>query len=174
MKRLREHGSFILRPTAPFQFDGTVYKPSHFPSPLEAWEPGRYWHALRLDGGLYGVRLCNRGTVAKPSLGVSIFSDREIASGQLEAIRRELIWRFDLEADLRRFLKAGQDHLRFRPAFRRLRGMRASCTYNLYELLVTCVLLQNATVRRTVQMTGALLDAFGTELQFDSKQIFAM
>ena len=52
--------------------------------------------------------------------------------------------------------------------------MRASCAYSLYELLIVCVLLQNAMVRRTVQMTNALLDAFGTELRFDSKRVFAM
>ena len=173
-KRLRESAAFILHPTPPFHFDGTVYKPSHFPSPLEVWEPGRYWHSLRLRNGLYGVRLSDLGTAAKPAVGVTIFSEQDITGTESEMIRDEVVWRFDLIVDLREFLRAGQNDPRFRKAFRSLRGMRASCPYSLYELVIICVLLQNATVRRTVQMTSALLDAFGTELRFDSRRVFAM
>jgi len=58
--------------------------------------------------------------------------------------------------------------------FQRWRGMRDSCFNSIYELLVIAIVLQNATVRRTVQMMRALLEAFGTKLTFDSKTLFAM
>ncbi len=52
--------------------------------------------------------------------------------------------------------------------------MRASNAYDLYGLLVVGVVLQNATVRRTVQMMKSLLEAFGTRLRFDGKELFAI
>jgi len=52
--------------------------------------------------------------------------------------------------------------------------MRNSSVNNLYELLIIAVLLQNVTVRRTVQMTNALLDNYGTKLKFEGKEIFAI
>jgi 3-methyladenine DNA glycosylase/8-oxoguanine DNA glycosylase len=63
---------------------------------------------------------------------------------------------------------------RFAPVFRRWHGMRGSNPYALYELIIIGVLLQNATVRRTVQMTEALLGAFGTQVSFDRRTLFAM
>jgi len=40
--------------------------------------------------------------------------------------------------------------------------------------MITAVLLQNATVRRTVQMMEALLEKYGTKVAFDNKEIYAL
>ena len=53
--------------------------------------------------------------------------------------------------------------------------MRKSSAHDLYELMIIAVFLQNATIRRTVQMTiAATLGRFGTKVQFDLKALFAM
>jgi 3-methyladenine DNA glycosylase/8-oxoguanine DNA glycosylase len=173
-RALGKRASCLLRPTSPFHFDGTFHKPSHFPAPLEAWEPGRYWRSLRIDDRLYGVRICDAGSTRSPALRVSVFSDREVKTSELMEVRDELIWRFDLYADLDEFEKLGEKDSRFGRVFRRWRGSRDSCANSLYELIVIAVLLQNATVRRTVQMMDSLLRTFGTHLTFDSKSLFAM
>jgi hypothetical protein len=41
-KRLFKRETFQMNPKPPFHFDGTFHKPSHFPAPVEAWEPGFY------------------------------------------------------------------------------------------------------------------------------------
>jgi 3-methyladenine DNA glycosylase/8-oxoguanine DNA glycosylase len=105
---------------------------------------------------------------------VSIYGDRPVTATDREIIRREIVWRFDLDADLSEFARSARKDRRFRAVFRRWRGTRDSCFYSLYEQLMIALLLQNATVRRTVQMTRALLEAFGTEISFDSKRLFAM
>jgi 3-methyladenine DNA glycosylase/8-oxoguanine DNA glycosylase len=78
-----------------------------------------------------------------------------------------------LDADLAAFeSKWGADPL-LALALERWRGMRVSAGGSLYEMLVIYVLLQNATVRRTVQMMQALFERFGTLLRFDGHELYA-
>jgi 3-methyladenine DNA glycosylase/8-oxoguanine DNA glycosylase len=173
-RRFRKRAVLQIRPTAPFHFDGTFHKSSHFPSPLGAWEPGKRWQTLRAGRRLYGVRIEDRGSLAEPEIRVHVYGDRQLAASDRENLRREMVWRFDLDADLSEFARSARKDRRFRAVFKRWGGTRHSCFYSLYEQLVIALLLQNATVRRTVQMTHALLDAFGTRVSFDSENLFAM
>ncbi len=166
--------AFVVFPTTPFHFDGTFHKPSHFPTNLERWEPGTRWQAIRIGKRLYGLKIQDGGTLHKPKLNVSIFSKRNISDAAMEAVRQEIVWRFDLHADLRAFNKLAKGDTRFYPVFKRWLGMRNSSAHNLYELLIIAVLLQNATIRRTVQMMDALLKRYGTKLIFDHKEMFAL
>ncbi len=159
---------------APFHFDGTFHKPSHLPAPLDAWEPGWYWHTLRAGGRLCGVRIRAAVTSAKPALRVALYARGRVSAGDRDAIRRELRWRFDLTADLRKFSRQARQNRRLRTVVSKWRDTRDSCAYSIYELLVVSLLLQNATVRRTVQMMQSLLEAFGTKLTFDGKTLFAI
>ncbi|HZU87560.1 MAG TPA: hypothetical protein VFF78_08780, partial [Anaerolineaceae bacterium] len=71
------------------------------------------------------------------------------------------------------FLAAcGQDET-LRPALDRWRGMRVSAGESLYEYLVIATVLQNATVRRTVQMFANLFAAYGSQVTFDGKALSA-
>lgn len=44
--------------------------------------------------------------------------------------------------------------------------MRPSAFASLYEYLLIAIVLQNATVRRSVQMMQALLETYGTPLSY--------
>jgi DNA-3-methyladenine glycosylase II len=165
---------FFIEPTPPFHFDGTFHKPSHFPAPLDAWEPGRFWQAMRLGRRVVGLRIEDYGSRARPRLAVTVFARGGIAAAQRDALRRELVWRFDLAADLREFNRIARDDRRFGRVLRRWRGTRDSWPHSLYDLLVISILLQNATVRRTVQMMNALLARFGRRLRFDSRELFVL
>ncbi len=172
--KLNKSLSVVLKPKPPFHFDGTFHKPSHFPSRLDCWEPGAYWQAIRIGKKLFGLNIENRGTTQKPKIKVSIFYKNKISAEDIKAIRREVIWRFDLGADLGEFNSIARKDTRFYPVFKRWKGMRNSSAHSLYELLVVAVLLQNTTVRRTVQMMGALLGKHGAMLEFDGKKVFAI
>jgi DNA-3-methyladenine glycosylase II len=174
MVALATRSSFTLTPSAPFHFDATFHKPSNFPAPLNAWEPGRYWQTIRIDTRLLGLRIENAGSRSTPSLRVAVFHDGAFGARERTALSDELTWRFHLDADLGEFNRRMRSDARFAPLFRRWRGMRASNPNTLYELLIIGVMLQNATVRRTVQMTEALLRAFGTQVSFDHRVLFAM
>jgi 3-methyladenine DNA glycosylase/8-oxoguanine DNA glycosylase len=173
-KVLKNEKEFFISPTSPFHFDGTFHKPSHYPDKLTDWETGKYWQAIRIGKRLFGLKIENNGKTQKPKIKISVFYDGKISDGELEKIRQEIIWRFDLDADLKEFNKLAKGDKRFYPIFKKWLGMRNSSAHNLYELLIIAVLLQNATVRRTVQMTNVLLDNYGTRLKFDGKDIFAI
>lgn len=171
---LKNKKEFFISPNSPFHFDGTFHKPSHYPDKLDDWESGKYWQVIRIGKRLFGLKIENKGETQRPKIKVSVFYDKNISEGELEKIKQEIIWRFDLNADLKEFNKLAKSDKRFYPIFKKWLGMRNSSVHNLYELLIIAVLLQNATVRRTVQMTNVLLDNYGTKLKFDGKEIFAI
>jgi 3-methyladenine DNA glycosylase/8-oxoguanine DNA glycosylase len=171
---LARKSSFFIKPTAPFHFDGTFHKPSHFPAPLDAWEPGKFWTAMRVGSSIYGIRITNAGIASRPKLRIDVFHHRKPDASELAAIRTEISWRFDLDTDLAEFNRAARSDRRLAPIFRRWRGTRGGDRLSLYELMIVSIVLQNATVRRTVQMMNALLDAFGTPLTFDSRTLYAI
>ena len=171
---LKNKKDFFIFPSSPFHFDGTFHKPSHFPDKLGDWESGKYWQSIRIGNRLFGLKIENKGKTQRPKIKVSVFYDKNISEGELEKIKQEIIWRFDLNADLKEFNKLAKSDKRFYPIFKKWLGMRNSSAHNLYELLIIAVLLQNATVRRTVQMTNILLDNYGMKLKFDGKDISAI
>lgn len=171
---LKAKKDFFIYPSSPFHFDGTFHKPSHFPDKLDDWESGKYWQAIRINKRLFGLKIENKGETQKPKIKVSVFYNNPISNSEIKTIKQEVVWRFDLNADLQEFNNLAKSDKRFYPIFKKWLGMRNSSAHNLYELLIVAVLLQNATVRRTVQMTNALLDNYGVKLKFDSKDIFAI
>lgn len=42
IKTLKNKKEFFICPIAPFHFNGTFHKPSHFPDKLTAWQSGKY------------------------------------------------------------------------------------------------------------------------------------
>jgi len=173
-KILKNKKEFFISPTSPFHFDGTFHKPSHFPDKLDDWETGKYWQAIRIDKKIFGLKIENKGEAQNPKIKVSVFYDKNITDKKIENIKQEIIWRFDLNADLKKFNNLAKSDKRFYPIFKKWLGMRNSSSEDLYGLLIVAVVLQNATVRRTVQMMNVLLDNYGTKLKFDCKEIFAI
>ncbi len=176
MMKLPHRTSFTLYPEPPFHFDGTFHKPSHFPNALklEDWKPGEYWQTLRMGKRLYGVAFVNAGTQRKPGVRISVFSRKPLAVGELDLVRDEIAYRFELDKDLCEFNALAKRDRRFFPVFKKWMGMRNAGQYNLYELLVIGIVLQNATVRRSSQMLDALLGRFGTKVIFGGKVLHAI
>lgn len=174
--KLDKRETFFLYPKPPFHFDGTFYKPSHFPNKLKLddWEIGKYWQSLRLDRKLYGLKIENAGTVVIPELKVSIYSNKDFLKEYLGKIKEEIAWRFELNVDLKEFNDLAKKDRRFSTVFKKWIGMRNTSQYGLYELLIIAIVLQNATVRRSQQMLDALIGKFGTKVEFDKKELWAI
>ena len=167
---------FNVIPTPPFHFDGTFHKPSHFPNKLklEEWESGKYWQTIRYGNELHGLKLENKGTIIKPKLLISIFSKKALSKDGLENLKKEIVWRFELNKDLGEFNGMAKKDKIFSPIFKKWLGMRNTAQYTLYELLIIAIVLQNATVRRSQQMLDALLAKYGTRLKVDNKELWAI
>lgn len=161
-----------LWPTPPFHFDGTVHKPSHFPSGDNVWEPGTLWITLRVGRDLFGLRLRDAGRVEAPLVRLTIYARSHLPAAAIQAVRDQVTEDLELYLDLGPFNAMLERDELMRPVLRRWRGMR-SVTGPLYESLVIYIVLQNATVRRSVQMLDNLFEAHGTLLRFDGQTLYA-
>lgn len=163
-----------LNPIAPFSFDGTFYKPSHFPIGDKDFETDIYWQTLNYQDQIYGLKFLNVGSVEVPKVDMSIYYNRtEPDSETIQKISNEIELRFNLRENLEPFYEGLINDDVLRDAFSRWRGMHVSTAYSLYEFLVVTTVLQNTVVRRSVQMMQNLFSRFGTLIHYDNKELFA-
>lgn len=162
-----------LVPRAPFHFDGTFFKPSYFPGTDLAYEPGHFWQSLLFEDQYFGLRFDRLGDVEEPAVRMAVFSGAPLAPGLLERIAAEQVYRYGMDLEVRPFYDGFRDDPRLAQALQRWRGVRPSSYSSLYEYLVIATLLQNATVRRTVQMNDNLFARFGRQLAFDGRVLSA-
>jgi 3-methyladenine DNA glycosylase/8-oxoguanine DNA glycosylase len=162
-----------LTPTAPFNFDATLFKPDHFPSADTAWEPGVRWQTMRWGGELLGLKFENRGTVDRPGVTLSIWSQGELAEPFVAALAAEIEYRYAFQLDLVDFYRRFRDDPDLGPLLVKWRGLRPLNASSLYEYLIIAIVLQNAPVRRSVSMLQALFERYGTLLCYDGRALYA-
>lgn len=160
-----------ILPTAPFAFDATFHKPDHFPSGDNDWEPGIRWQTWNWQGQLLGLKFVRHGTTEEPAILVEIYAQQALDDALIETLMDEIRYRYNLDGDLSAFYAAFADDPILGPIIRRWRGMRPGHQGSLYEYLVIGIVLQNATVRRSIQMLQALLEHYGKLLEFDDKKL---
>ena len=161
--------TITLEPTHPFAFDATFHKPDHFPSQDTAWEPGVRWQTMRFRGRVLGLRI----EEAPAEVRVGVWAERPVPRTLLAPLSSEVAWRANLRLDLGDFERRARRDGQLAPAVRRWRGMRPMHMGSLYEYLVIAIVLQNATVRRSVQMLQALFERYGSLVRFDDRELCA-
>jgi 3-methyladenine DNA glycosylase/8-oxoguanine DNA glycosylase len=161
-----------LVPAAPFNFDATMHKPDHFPSADNEWQPGIRWQTMRWQGMPLGLKFEDRGTIDRPRVCLSIWSEDPPDKAHLDGLMDEIHYRYDLDLNLGAFNGRFHDDPHLGPLIERWRGMRPLNPNSLYEYLMIAIVLQNAAVRRSVNMMQALLQAYGTPLAYDDKLLY--
>ncbi|MCD6513326.1 MAG: DNA-3-methyladenine glycosylase 2 family protein [Candidatus Odinarchaeota archaeon] len=162
-----------LYPKPPFHFDGTAHVPMFFPTPDFLWKPGVLWQAINFNDLLIGIKMVNEGEVNDPEIELLIFSAEPLSSSIINLIKKDIEWRFGLNEDISEFCNRFRDDDFLREPIKMLGGMRMLCSNSLYEILVISILLQNCTIKRTVQMINNLFSAFGKKLIFDVQELYA-
>jgi len=162
-----------VKPRFPFNFDATLHKPSHFPAPVEDYMEGVLWRTMRIGNKVLGLKMRNRGSVNAPLVSLTFYSEKPLPKKEQSELVNEVRWRYDFDGDLVEFSKKFNRDQILCPVLAKWRGMHVSCGESLYELLIISIVLQNATVRRTVQMMKALLEKYGTKGRFDGKELYA-
>ena len=61
-----------------------------------------------------------------------------------------------------------------RRVLKKFRGIHNFCIEGLYEYLMIAILLQNANIKRTVQMTNAMLENYGDKIEFDGIKLYSI
>lgn len=171
--KLRQRVSLVLKPKAPYHFDANFHKPSHFPSSDNVWEKGKYWSTMVWQGKRLGMRFENRGAIGKPRISLTIHSQTRLSRDFLGGLLPEIGRRFNFDQDISEFCREYRDDKFLGSSIKRWRGMKPVAANSLYETLMIYVVLQNATVRRSVQMLENLFDEFGSKVGFDGKVLYA-
>lgn len=166
---LNEKKILILEPKAPYNFDANFHKPSHFPSSDNVWQKGKYWITMIWQGQELGLKFENIGTISKPKIRVNIYSQKTLPKVFVDNIIPEIRWRFNFDLDIREFCQKFTKDKIFGPAIKRWKGMKPIAANSLYETLIIYIVLQNATVKRSVQMLENLFNKFGKKVKFDGK-----
>ncbi len=165
-----------LTPTAPFNFDATFHKPDHFTTGDNHWEPGIRWQTWYWQGQPLGLKFRNAGSVDQPAiqLDIHLHHTSDLEQRSLDALVAEVRYRYNLDLDLADFYAAFARDDVLGPILSRWRGLRPGHPSSLYEYLIIGIVLQNATVRRSIQMFQALLECYGRQLSFDGQDLWCL
>jgi len=161
-----------LFPKAPFNFDATMHKPDHFPSADNQWEPGIRWQTMLWQGTPLGLKFEDQGKVNRPRVSLTVWSRAALDQEFLDGLTDEIIYRYNLQLDLTEFNQRFGDDPQLGPIIKKWRGMRPLNCSSLYEYLIIAIVLQNATVRRSVNMMQALFENYGTLLSYDDREFY--
>ncbi|OGV97119.1 hypothetical protein A2W24_00220 [Microgenomates group bacterium RBG_16_45_19] len=161
-----------IKPSAPFHFDTTFHKPAHFTSGDNYWESGIRWQTFRFLGKYLGVIFRNTGSVEIPKIEVEIYSSRPLANDLVAEFIQEIQYRYNLNFDLNHFYQHFASDTKVGPVIKKMRGLRPGHQDSLYEYLIIGIVLQNCTVRRSIQMMQILFEHYGTLLEFAGKQFW--
>ncbi len=170
--KLSKCNSFFIYPKKPFNFEGTFFKPSHFPSKLVVYDKGNLIQGIRINGELFGLIISNAGTKRTPRISVKVYSSKGVSIAIQNKIRDELMVRYDLDADLSDFGKHFRSDEILANPLKKWGGMRSSTAYSLYGFLMVATVLQNATVGRSIKMMDSLLQKYGMRLAFQDYEVF--
>lgn len=113
------------------------------------------------------------GTIDKPMVKLTLYSRAKVHALLKERVVEEIYFRFRFQEDIRPFYDRFQSDEILSPVIKRMRGVRKRLS-SLYELIIYSILLQNATVKRTVQMLQNLLDNYGVKVAFGGKSLYAL
>jgi 3-methyladenine DNA glycosylase/8-oxoguanine DNA glycosylase len=161
-----------LFPAWPFNFDATIHKPDHFPAADNEWESGVRWQTMLWQGTPLGIRFEDQGTIDQPRVSLSIWSQEELNGQFMEGLVKEITYRYNWQLDLTEFNHRFGDDPQLGPIINKWRGMRPLNHNSLYEYLIIAIVLQNATIRRSVNMMQALFENYGIPLSYDGKELY--
>jgi len=169
---LEQRYTIELLPKAPFNFDATLHKPDHFPAADNTWEPGVRWQTMLWQGEPLGLKFEDRGEVDRPRVALTIWSQEKLEQSFADGLLDEIAYRYNFQLDLAEFNRRFKDDPQLGPIIARWRGMKPLNHNSLYEYLIIAIVLQNATVRRSVNMMQALFEHYGTPLTYDGKELY--
>lgn len=159
-------------PMIPFDFDSTFHKPDHFTTGDNFWKPGIRWQTWNWNDKCLGLKFKNLGRRQKPKIEVNIYSEEKFNKDFTDSLIEEIKYRYNLGLDLTPFYKRFKQDKVLGPIIKKWQGMRPGHPSSLYEYLLIGIVLQNATIRRSIQMFKALLEKYGTQLEFDGKKLW--
>ncbi len=141
-------------------------------TPFEVFEDETLWTVMRYSNRLFGVKLRSIGTIEKPCVSLTLYSEEKLNVDQKEDLRKTMVWVLSLDENINQFYElAKRDHL-VKILVEDLYGMRSTNDLNLFAALILAVTLQMAPITRSNQMMRLLIKKYGEAIRFDGKQVW--
>jgi len=172
--KLKLQKSIKVKPTKPFAFDSTFHKPDHFTSGDNLWQTGIRWQTKNWQRTPLGIKFINQGTVASPLVEIKIYARNKLSVEFIKSLVEEIKYLYNLNLDLKDFYKEFKNDKILGPVIKKWKGMRPGHPSSLYEYLIIGIVLQNASIKRSVQMFQSLLSNYGKSLEFDNKKLWCL
>ena len=171
--RFVNSGTFKLQPIPPFDFRLTVRKPAGWDmfTPGEVYENETLWTAIRFEGLALGLKIASPGTVERPRLLVTVYSERKLPGGFDRRLRDGVALCLGAEQDLREFYGFAAKDSILRHVIEDLYGMHDTQTLSLFNSVVLSICLQMARLRRSRDMVDAINQHYGKTIEFDGKSV---
>lgn len=163
----------VLKPTAPFNFDATFFKPDHFTPYDFEFQHGKRRTTANFAGNKVGLVFKDFGRINEPQVLVEIYSTVELEKESLDYIESELRYRYNLDLNLEDFYKRLSENIHLKTPIHNLFGMRPGHPNSLYEYIMIGIMLQNASIKRSLQMYQRMLQNYGEEINFDGVRMNA-
>lgn len=170
--KLKLQKTIRVKPIKPFAFDPTFHKPDHFTSGDNYWESGVRWQTWNWKNKALGIKFSNKGTIDNPLVEIKIYAKNKLSDDFVNSLIEEIKYRYNFNLKLENFYKIFKKDNFLYPILKKWRGMRPGHPSSLYEYLIIGIVLQNASVKRSVQMFKVLLENYGTLLEFDNKKLW--
>lgn len=127
---------------------------------------------MRFKNKILGIKLKDIGVVDKPRIKLTVFSTSKLSKNFIQELIEDLNFRYGFNEDISEFYKKFKSDSLFKNIFKRMKGVHGRSLESLYEIIMISIVLQNATVRRTIQMMEALLKKYGQKVRFDNKEMY--
>ncbi len=168
MKKLKLVQTIELIPTQPFNFNFTFHKPDHFETLNYKWKSDVVWQTFVFNNHKLGIKFISK----EKSIIAKIYNNRKLRTNELNQLKDELIYRYNLNLNLSEFYQSFKNDEHLKIPIKNLYGLKPAHPGSLYEYLVIGLVLQNANIKRSIQMLDNLFNAYGNLLVFDNMHLY--
>ena len=167
--QLEETGRFDLHIPEPFHFERTVAKPAgwHWSTPEEHFSDGVLWSGITINNTPFGLKL----SAIRNTVHVTYFCLEPLSPAEIDELQSVVRYGLGADEDLAGFYRFAADDPVLSKAVHDLHGMRTGLLEDLFGGVILAILLQMAPMARSTWMMTALLQHFGTRLDFDKQTV---
>jgi 3-methyladenine DNA glycosylase/8-oxoguanine DNA glycosylase len=167
--RLKQTGQFSLTIPEPFNFQLTVAKPAgwHWSTPGEIFEKGTLWCGVYLAGQPVGLKMSS----ARHLVNAVVYSGSNLSPSNVTKLKTLINSGLGADENLASFYRFARKDPVLSITVKDLYGMRVGRLDDVFGRAILAILLQMAPLARSNQMMDAVLEYYGTKIEFDHKEV---
>ena len=158
-----------ITPTAPYDFTKSLNFLGFFPATQgeQAIAEQALTKAVYVDGQLLAFRVTSTGTIERPQLTYTLFSEQVIDESTQNAAIDRITFFLSLDDDLRPFYAIGREDADFAPILEELYGYHQVKFLTPFEIACWAVLTQRNPMNMSQRMKKNLVDTYGGTITID-------